>query len=62
MVDDLLLNTNLPFTKRVMRFPLLEKFKVPHIKMYNGSDDPAEHLVTYQTHHVLHRTPDEIAC
>ena len=29
IVEDLMLNTNLPFTDRVMRFPLPDKFKVP---------------------------------
>lgn len=61
-VDDLIQNTRLPFTRRVMRYPLLKKFKVPHIKPYDGTDDPVERLKSYRAHINLHTTLDEIAC
>ena len=41
IMDDLMQNTNLPFTNRVMRFPLPEKFKVTHIDIYDGNGDLA---------------------
>lgn len=62
VVDSLLYNTNLPFTDRVMLFPLPEKFKVSHIKNYSGSEDPTEHIETFRSYLVLHGTPDGIAC
>lgn len=40
IAEDLMQKTNLPFTDRVMRFPSLEKFKVPCVDKYDGSGDP----------------------
>jgi hypothetical protein len=37
--EDLMSNTNLPFTDRVMRFPLPNKFKAPQVDRYDGSGD-----------------------
>jgi len=48
MVEDLLQNIDLPFTDRVIEFPLPEIFIVLLIKMYDGTQDPAEHLETYR--------------
>lgn len=60
MVEDLLQNSNLPFTDRMMKFHLPEKFNVPHVQMYNGAQDPTKHFEAYQAHLKLHGTPDEI--
>lgn len=62
IVGNLLQNTNLPFIDRVIRFPLLEKFKVPNIDRYDRDDDLADHMESFRAHLVLHNTPDEIAC
>jgi hypothetical protein len=61
LVDGLLQHTSLPFTAKVMKFPLPDKFKVPHIKMDDGLRDPKEHLKTYNAYLMLHGTADEIA-
>lgn len=45
--ENLLHSINLPFTNKVMKFSLLEKFKVPQIKMNDGSRNPTEYIETY---------------
>jgi hypothetical protein len=62
IVEDLFRNTILPFIERITNFPLPEKFKVPHMLLFDGNSDPIEHLETYQAHLSLHGTPNEIAC
>jgi hypothetical protein len=53
---------SLPLTERVKAYPMLDKFKMPRIKKYDGNGDPQEHLEAFREHLVLHGTPDEIAC
>ncbi|XP_059437733.1 uncharacterized protein LOC132170676 [Corylus avellana] len=55
-------NTDLPFTDRVLGFPLPENFKMPRVKEFNGSGDPSEHMESVRVHFSLHRFLDEIAC
>ena len=62
MVEKLLTNTNMPFTNRVMGFPLPDNFKVPSINSYDGRGDPTAHIEGFQAHPFLHSIPDEIAC
>ena len=62
VVDDLIQNTNLPFTDWVIRFPLPKKFKVPHINRYDGNGDLVNHMESICAHLVLHNTPEEITC
>ena len=59
---ELMDNTNLPFTYRVLCFPLLDKIKMPCVDKYDGNGDPAEHVENLCHHFSLHGTPDEIAC
>jgi hypothetical protein len=54
--------TTSPFTDRVMRFPLPDKFKDPRVDKYDGSGDPFDHVEGFRTHLAPHGTPDEIAC
>jgi hypothetical protein len=61
MVEDLLQNTNLSFTEWVMKFPFPETFKIPHVKMYDGTTDLGQDLETYQAHLVLNGTLNEIS-
>ncbi|XP_059436624.1 uncharacterized protein LOC132169640 [Corylus avellana] len=60
--EDLMQYTNLPFTDRVMRFPMPGNFKVPRVGEYDGSGDPSDHMESFRAHIILHETPDEIAC
>jgi hypothetical protein len=50
------------FTKEVSNMALPEKFKVPDIPIFTGSEDPMEHLMTFPSHTSLHKTPDAVAC
>lgn len=43
-VDKLLTSTNLSYSTEIMVMPLLPKFKVPQVKIYDWSKDPIEHL------------------
>ena len=58
MLDD----ENLPFTEPVRAYAMLDKFKMPRVKKYDGSRDPQSHLEAFREHIVLHGTPDAIAC
>ena len=58
MLDD----ENLPFTKLVRAYAMLDKFKMPRVEKYDGSGDPQSHLEAFREHIVLHGTPDAIAC
>ncbi|XP_059436452.1 uncharacterized protein LOC132169435 [Corylus avellana] len=60
--EELMENTNLTFTDRVMNFPLPDKFKMPHIDKYHSNGDPTEHMESLRAHFILHGTPDEISC
>ncbi|XP_059441921.1 uncharacterized protein LOC132174251 [Corylus avellana] len=59
---ELMENTSLPFTPRVMNFPLPDKFKMPQVNLYNGTGDPTEHMEGLRAHFILHGTPDAISC
>jgi hypothetical protein len=50
------------FTEEVANTALPEKFKVPDIPIFIGSEDPMEHLMTFWSHTSLHKTPDAVAC
>jgi hypothetical protein len=62
MTWDMLEDENLPFTERVKRFPMPNKFKMPRIEKYDGGGDSQAHLEAFLEHIILHGTPDEIAC
>jgi hypothetical protein len=60
--EHLMTKMTLPFTNRVLNFPLPDKFKDPRVDKYDGSGDPSDHVEGFRAHLALHRTPDEIAC
>lgn len=39
-IDQLLGSTDLPYSARVMAVPLLLKFKIPQMELYDGIKDP----------------------
>jgi hypothetical protein len=59
--EHLMTKTTLPFTDRVMRFPLPDKFKDPRVDKYDGSGDLSNHVERFCTHFAPHGTPDKIA-
>jgi hypothetical protein len=62
MAWDMLEDESLPFIEQVKAYPMLDKFKMPRIEKYDGSEDPQAHLEAFREHLILHGTPDEIAC
>jgi hypothetical protein len=42
--EHLMLKTTLPFTDRVMKFLVPDKFKDPRVDKYDGSGDPFDHV------------------
>ena len=40
-------NPTPPFTQNIMRAHILRKFKMPTIKAYDGTGDPANHVRTF---------------
>lgn len=51
---------NQAYNTELMAVPLSPKFKVPSIEMYDGFEDPVEHLETFKAHMTLHGFPSEI--
>ncbi|VFQ95950.1 unnamed protein product [Cuscuta campestris] len=51
-----------PFSKRVMSCPLLENYKTPQIKAYNGTTDPQDHVARFGANVVLYAYLEEIKC
>ena len=61
-LDDLVNQTDLPFTTSVNFFPLSHKFRMPQIDSYNGVKDPLDHLENFKTLMHLQGVVDEIMC
>ncbi|XP_058185743.1 uncharacterized protein LOC131302968 [Rhododendron vialii] len=62
MVEELVQNTDSPFTPEVMELLLPRKFKMPQLETFNGSADPLDHLETYKSLMHLQVVPDEMMC
>jgi hypothetical protein len=45
-----------------MKFPFLDKFKVPRVDRYDGSGDHFDHMEGFRANLILYGTPDQIAC
>ncbi|XP_058192108.1 uncharacterized protein LOC131309503 [Rhododendron vialii] len=61
-VEEIVQNTDSPFTSEVMGLPLPRKFKMPQLETFNGSTDPLDHLETYKSLMHLQIVPDEVMC
>ena len=48
-VDNLVYQTNSPFTAFVTSFPLPLNFRMPQVENYDGSKDPLDHLESFKT-------------
>ena len=60
--DDLFFGTRNPYSREIMEVPLPDKFKMPTIKHYDGTTDPADHLDKYSSWMILHGYSDAITC
>ena len=61
-LDDLVHQTDSPFTTSVNSYPLLQKFRMLQIESYDGAKDPFDHLETFKTLMHLQGVADEIMC
>ena len=61
-LDDLVHQTDSPFTTSVNSFPLSSKFRMPQIESYDGAKDPLDHLKSFKTLMHLQGVVDEIMC
>ena len=61
-LDDLVHQTNSPFTTSVNSFPLPQNFRMPQIESYDEAKDPLDPLETFKTLMHLQGVADEIMC
>ena len=61
-LDELVHQTDSPFTAPVTSFPILLKFCMSQIKAYDGSKDPLDHRESFKTIIHLQGVGDEIMC
>ena len=61
-VEDLVHQTDSPFTASINGHPLSPKFKMPSLDSYDGMRDPFDHIATFKTTMHLQGVPDEIMC
>ena len=62
LVEDLVHQTDFPFTASINGHPLPPKFKIPSLDSYDGMHDPFDHIATFKTTMHLQGVPDEIMC
>ena len=51
-----------PFTEEIMNVHISRKFKIPTIKSYDGTGDPANHVRTFSNALLLQPVNDAIKC
>ena len=61
-VDDLVHQTDSPFTASINSHPLSPKFKMPSLDLYDGTRDPFDHIATFKIMMHLQGVPDKIMC
>ena len=61
-LDELVHQTNSPFTAPVTLFPLPPKFRMPQVEAYDESKDPLDHLESFKTLMHLQGMVDKIMC
>ena len=61
-LDELVHQTNSPFTAPVTSFPLSSKFCMSQGENYNGSKDPLDHLGSFKTLMHLQGMANKIMC
>ena len=55
-------NPTPPFTEEIMRAHISRKFKMPTIKAYDGTGDPANHVRTFSNALLLQPADDAVKC
>ena len=61
-LDELVHQTDSPFTTPITSFPLPPKFRMPQVEAYDESNDPLGHLESFKTLMHLQGVVDEIMC
>ena len=61
-MDNLVQQTESPFTAKVLHFPFPEKFKILQIEAFDGAKDLVDHLNTYKNQMELHGYQDPVRC
>ena len=61
-MDAMVQQTESLFTAGVLHFPLITKFRMPQIEMFDGMKDPIDQLNTYKNQMELHGYQDPIRC
>ena len=61
-LDDLVHQTDPPFTTPITSFLLPPKFCMPQVENYDGNKDPLDHLESFKTLMHLQGVLDEIMC
>ena len=61
-VEDLVHQTDSPFTASINAYPLPTKFKMPSLDLYDGMRDPFDYIATFKTTMHFQGVPDEIMC
>ncbi|XP_065629266.1 uncharacterized protein LOC136068928 [Quercus suber] len=62
LVEDLVHQTDSPFTASINGHPLPPKFKMPSLDSYDGQCNPFDHIATFKTTMHLQGVLDEIMC
>ena len=61
-MDNLVQQTESPFTAEVLHFPLPAKFRMLQIEVFDRTKDPVDHLDTYKNQMELHGYQDPVCC
>ena len=61
-LDRMVRTTDSPFTATVLECPVLLKFCLPQLELFDGLKDPLYHLNTFKTTLELEQPPNEILC
>ena len=61
-LDGMIKRSNSPFTASVLECPLPPKFRLPQLKVYDGTKDPLDHIEAFKTILSLQQTLDEVIC
>ena len=61
-LDGMVKKTDSPFTPSVLECPLLLKFRLPLLELFNGLRDPLDHITTFKMTLSLHQNLNEILC